>query len=64
MERAAGGAIAGITLFWIIWFVLKIVALPILVVNIIYLVGAIQHGTVGTFDFGWLIISAVGVIVL
>lgn len=64
MSSKADKLFSGIVLFWLIWFALKIIALPVLIVNIIYLIGAVQHGNVGTFDFGWLVISAAGVIIL
>lgn len=63
-DKAAVGIFSGIALFWILWLAVKVVALPVLIVNICYLVTAIQNGAVGTFDFTWLIVSFAAFIVL
>ena len=57
----AGCAIVGL---WIVYFAIKVITLPIFVVNLIWLVQACQHNAVGSFDFSWLIISAIGILIL
>lgn len=62
--RTVGAFPVGIVIFWVIWFALKVIALPIFIVNLIYMISAIQHGSINHFDFGWLVISAFGVVFL
>jgi len=62
--KVAGGIFGAYALFWLIWAALKIPAFIILVVNVVYLIGAVQAGTVGTFDFTWLVISLAAFLVL
>lgn len=64
VETAAAGLFTGVALFWILWLAIKVIALPVLIVNICYLVTAIQNGAVGAFDFTWLIVSLAAFIVL
>lgn len=57
-ERVVEGALGGMVIFWVLWFLVKLAAIPFLILSIINLVAAVQHGAAGTFDYGPLIISA------
>lgn len=63
MDEVDAWGIAALV-FWIAFWIVKLISIPILIVNIVYLVSAANAGTVGTFDFLWLILSAIGVLVL
>jgi hypothetical protein len=58
------GLAVGWIVFWVAYIAVKIAMVPIIIVNIIWLVQACQHNTVGTFDFTWLIISVLGFLFL
>lgn len=66
MSRSSGAEAAGGILgcLVIIWWALKVIAVPIFIVNLIYLCNALSAGTMATFDWTWLIVSGVSLFVL
>lgn len=55
--RIAQGVAAGWIIFWFAYLAIKIAAIPVLVVNLIWLLSAAHHNTVGSFDFTWFVLS-------
>lgn len=65
-RRADGGAVftGVLALLVLIWWLVKIIFVPIFIVNAIYLLNALGHGTLGSFDWTWLVVSVVGLFIL